>query len=85
MRKPFIVRPTAWVVCPEDDRVIFGDRAYSVEIDDDGGGEYLVLRDIGASQPDRFTIDTDAWPGVEHAVHQAITEIRRHKSKTSDD
>jgi len=78
MAKRFIIRPTQWLVCPDDDRSTYGGRAYSVEIDSEGDGEFIVLNDIGAPQPGRFTLEPDAWPALKQAIDHAMTEIREH-------
>lgn len=81
MSQDYIIRATQWVVCPENKRAIYGERAYTVEIDDEGAGEFVTLRDVGAPHPDRFTLEPAAWPAVKQAIEGALYEIREHEGK----
>lgn len=51
---------------------IFHERAFSIEIDDEGGGEFLVIR----SDAQQLDIDVDEWPALRDAVELMIKNVR---------
>lgn len=59
-------------IAPEDEP-IFSEEATHIEIEDDGGGEYLKI-----TQGDHFiAIDTNEWETIKAAIEQMLTIIRK--------
>lgn len=57
---------------------IYNERAFSVEIDDEGGGEFIVVRclscELGA--PHTLAIDHDEWPALRDAIDLMVKNVR---------
>ena len=53
---------------------IFHERAFSIEIDDEGGGEFLVIR--SACEPGALAIDVDEWPALRDAIDLMAQNVR---------
>jgi hypothetical protein len=58
-----------------DDKSIFDESATQVEITEEGGGEFLIIRqtDSGDSQ---IRIDAHDWPTVRKAIDQLSKEVK---------
>lgn len=54
---------------------IFNERAFSVEIVDEGGGEYLVIR----NDSDQLAIDDHQWPAMRDAIDLMVRNVRTEK------
>jgi len=52
---------------------IFSERAMHVEIDDEGAGEFLVLRQ---SDEGKVTFDPEEWPAIQQAVATLLQQIK---------
>ena len=80
----YIIRQTAWLVAPANDPRLFGERSYRIEIDDEGGGEFVTVRDMTSHEARQVSIDCEAWPAVRLAIDSAFAEINAHEDKTDD-
>lgn len=58
---------------------IFNERAFSIEIVDEGGVEYLVIRSLAPWAEDALTIDADEWPALRDAVDSMFKIVRVEK------
>ena len=56
---------------------IHDDEAIAVEIDDEGGGPFLVIR----QNESRVLINRDEWPAVRNAVNRLAREIEKLEEK----
>ena len=66
-------RITQLSVAPEG-ADLYDDRSTHIEIDDEGGGEFVTI-----SQPDNgvtIRIDPNEWPAIRAAVNKLIKECR---------
>lgn len=54
---------------------IFNERAFSVEIDDEGGGEFLVIRSACCEQA-ALSVDVDEWPALRDAIDLMAQNVR---------
>lgn len=71
-----ITRTTQWLIAPDDHPRIYSPRAYRLTIDDQGGGEYLVISAMDDASPESgFALDPRDWPKVREAIDEAITHI----------
>ncbi|MEA3641865.1 MAG: hypothetical protein VBE63_18290 [Lamprobacter sp.] len=72
------------MVTPANNPRIYSEHAYSVELDDEGGGEFVLLADFSGSRPDKTAIDDAAWPALLLAIQQAFDQIKRHEMLQSE-
>lgn len=54
---------------------IYSERAYSIEIDDEGGGEFIVIRGF-SPEHDSLAIDVDVWSALRDAVDLMVKNVR---------
>lgn len=62
-------RVTRVHVTPDD---IDNERAFSIEIVDEGGGEYLVIR----NDSNQLAIDDQEWPALRDAIDLMFKNVR---------
>lgn len=55
---------------------IFDASSTTIEIDDEGGGEYLVISQNPDSGEQRIKIDPAEWPAIREAIDRMIVECR---------
>jgi hypothetical protein len=68
-------RMTRFVVLPKD-TPLFSRCATMIEIDDEGGGEYLVISQHPDAGSQRIKIDRTEWPDICKAIDRMIAECR---------
>ena len=67
-------RITQLTVAPED-ADLYDDRSTNIEIDDEGGGEFVkIIQPSGSAE---IRIDVDEWPAIRAAVNKLIKECKR--------
>ncbi len=74
----YTIRTTQLTVMPKG-KPIFDERATVVEIEDDGGGEFVSLfqaRDSAETGSQKILLDPAEWPAVRQAVEQLLKECR---------
>lgn len=69
-----ITRTTALTVLPEG-KPIFDELATKIEIEDESGGEFLIIRQENGS----IRIGRDEWPELIRAIDRMMDEIRQHE------
>lgn len=76
-----ITRITRMHIIPEGEP-IYTEKGYTVEIDDESGGEFVVLKD-GSITTDSVgvRIDPADWPAVRDCVEQLIYAIKNHEKE----
>lgn len=65
-------RPLALIVLP-DSEMICCERAIRVEIDDEGAGEFVVVRQ---SEGEKIRIDPHEWPSLRAAINRMVRQCR---------
>lgn len=73
----FEVRPTQWTMTPSG-KPIFDERAMTLKIEDESGGEFLVLEncgDVGSEKGFRF--DVEEWPALRALIDEAVKGVRK--------
>lgn len=76
MSVTYTSRPVAWIVGPSDEPS-FSERMTRVEIDDEAGGEFVVVSQCTDQNGDqRIAIDVSEWPALRAAIDAAIAECR---------
>lgn len=72
----FEIRALSVVVIPVGEE-IYSERATVVSIDDEGGGEFVCVRQPGLlSSQAELRIDSDEWPVVRQAVDNMMKQCR---------
>ena len=66
------VRTLALIVVPNSEP-IFHERATRIEIEDEGGGEFVALRQ---SEGGKVTLDPGEWPLLRAAINRMIRQCR---------
>ncbi len=72
--KPMRIRVTQLTVVA-DDKPIFDESATQVEITDEGGGEFVLVKQTGGGQA-VVRIDPHEWDRVREAIDQMIRECK---------
>ena len=68
----YTMRVTRLTVAP-DGEPLFSDHATHVEIDDEGGGEFVVITQCGENErPGRIAIDKSGWAHIRYAVNELM-------------
>ena len=66
------LRPIKFIVAPAGEPT-FSERATTVELDDEGGGEFLVVRQNTEEHGEqRIAFDADEWPHIRRAINRAV-------------
>ena len=66
-------RPIKWSLAPEGEPV-FSERAFSIEIDDEGAGEYVRVTEH--MEDHALLIDAKEWPALRDAIDAAVAGCR---------
>lgn len=69
----YITRQTAWHISKRGD--LLDDLGTEVEIQDEGAGEYVVLRQVPRSVAE-VRVDLAEWPTVRAAIDAAVASCR---------
>ena len=64
-------RVTRLHVLPEGEP-LFSEQAYMVEIDDEAGGEFVVVSDCEG----KIRLNPEEWPALRRAINQMVKECR---------
>lgn len=72
--KPMRIRVTQLTVVA-DDKPIFDESATQVEITDEGGGEFVLVKQTFSSKGE-IKIDPSEWDRVREAIDQMIRECK---------
>lgn len=66
-------RITQYTISPDE---IFSERTVTVSIDNDGGGEYIMLRSM-ADDGGEVCIEPDNWEHIKTCVETLISSLRK--------
>ena len=75
----YIIRTTRLTVCREDSQQLFSETSTDVSIDDEAGGEFVVVqqKSITTAELDqKISIDPDEWPTLRAAIDTMVAECR---------
>ena len=64
-------RVTRLHVLPEGEP-LFSEQAFTVEIDDEAGGEFVVVHDCEG----KIRLNAEEWPALCNAINQMVKECR---------
>lgn len=77
MSAEYETRPTRLTVAPTG-AAIFAERATHIEIDDEGGGEFVVIRQAGNDDKEYLLrVDADEWEPIVAAVNRLLADIAK--------
>lgn len=68
------IRVTKLTVVP-DDKAVYSDAATDVELTDEGGGEFLIIRQVGSGDG-QIRLDPSEWPTMREAIDRMIKEVQ---------
>jgi hypothetical protein len=72
----YIIRPTSWIVGPSEEPS-HSLQMTTVRIDDEGGGEFVVLEQENDTGPvHRIAIDPAEWPILKQAIEMALEQCK---------
>ena len=75
MTTEFEVRTMSVVVIPVGEE-IYSERATIVSIDDEGGGEFVCVKQPGLSNQTELRLDSDEWQLIRQAIDDMFKECR---------
>lgn len=72
----YTTRPIAWVVGPSDEPS-FSERMTKIELDDEAGGEYVVVSQCTNEHGEQqIAVEAADWPAIRAAIDAALAECR---------
>lgn len=75
-----ITRITRMHIIPEGEP-IYTEKGYTVEIDDESGGEFVIVKDGSTADGAGVRIDPKDWIEVRAAVNDLMDQIKRHEKE----
>lgn len=83
--KPYIERTTKLVVLPED-QPIFSEYATEIEIQDEAGGEFVVVRQTyGSEGKNEIRLTDEEWPMVRAAIDRMMARCQPEEKAEKGD
>lgn len=79
MTTQYECRVTQWTVVPIGEPT-FSEMATVVSIDDESGGEFVVVKQSGRVDLSKIAINPDEWPALRKAIDTAIKQCRQEES-----
>ena len=73
--KAYETRTLSIIVLPEKES-IFSEMATTVTIEDEAGGEFVVVEQSGLVDAGKIRIDSTEWPALRAAIDRMILECR---------
>ena len=73
MAKPYRTRVTQLTVAPEGEPS-FSEMASTVEIEDEGAGEFVVVAQRARTEMGKIAINPEEWPALRAAINQMIEQ-----------
>jgi len=70
-----MIRTTQLTIGHENGQ-IFDEGTYTVTIDDEGGGEFVVIEEVQDTGTGKIRVDATTWPELVRAVGQLLSEAR---------
>lgn len=75
MTAPYETRVTRLTLTPKGTQ-IFDEGAMHVEIDDEAGGEFVILSQPGGERDGKVYIDPSEWPALRAAINRMVAQCR---------
>jgi hypothetical protein len=73
--RDYEIRAIKLVVAPVGED-IFSEMATTVEIKDEGGGEFVVIKQTGSNDIGKIAINPDEWPKIRDAIDEQIANCK---------
>ena len=61
---------------------IYSEMTTSIEIEDESGGCFVVVRQFASEKSGRISIDEDDWPSIRDAIDETIALCKQLNSTT---
>lgn len=74
-------RITSLIVLPEGE-ALFSERATVVRIEDEAGGEYVVVSQESVPGRGNIAINPEEWPELREAIDRMVKECRDEPQRT---
>lgn len=74
-------RITSLIVLPEGE-ALFSERASVVRIEDEAGGEYVVVSQESVPGRGNIAINPEEWPALRDAIDRMVKECRDEPPRT---
>lgn len=71
----YITRTIKWAIMPKNEP-IFSDRTTEIEIEDEGGGEFVVISQHQEGYG-KIALDSEEWPSIRAAIDLAVEACRK--------
>ena len=78
-----MIRTTKLTITPAGEP-IFSERGFTVEIDDEAAGEFIVVRENDAVVTGGIRIDTAEWEELRTAIETLIGGIQEHATDATE-
>lgn len=78
MSKPYVQRATKLTVLPMGDP-IFSELATDIEVEDEGGGEFLIISQTSGNvnrRTNSISISPEEWPAIRDAIESMLAGLR---------
>lgn len=72
-----MIRTTKLTITPNGDP-IFSERGFTVEIDDEAAGEFIVVRENDAPITGGIRIEPEQWEEIRQAIETLLADIQEH-------
>ena len=76
--KPYETRVTGITVLPQG-ATIYSQMATTIEIEDECGGEFVVISQDNEGFQGKIGITNDEWPAIRDAVESMLAEIAKRE------
>lgn len=72
-----MIRTTKLTITPAGEP-IFSERGYTVEIDDEAAGEFIVVRENDAPITGGIRIEPEQWEEIRQAIDQMVERVQKY-------
>ena len=69
-------RPIAWFL-GEPKAPIFAEESYTIRIEDEAAGEFVVVESYLNGKPEKMGLDPENWPALRDAIEIAVNACRK--------
>lgn len=76
---PYVTRTKSMIVLPLGDK-IFSERCTEIRIEDEAGGEFVIVSQEGHIDMGKIAIEPAGWPELRAAIDQMISWAKEDES-----
>jgi hypothetical protein len=78
MSAKYLARTTRVSIMPEGEP-LFSEKCTHVEIQDEAGGEYVVIRQNLGGDNESVSIDPEEWPLIKRSVDEMVANLKQYE------